>query len=102
MKEILTKIGAYIILILGLILSTGLVVFAVVAFVYYPEANLSKKAAISVGITIVGVLAFLITFAVFEALIESVKLEEEVELLEEDIAKRKSLEDNESKQWQSQ
>jgi len=64
------KIGAYLVLTLGSILSLAMFIVGLGLIFFYPEVSINKKAVISGLIIGFSVILFLIAFAFFEALIE--------------------------------
>lgn len=78
------KTGAYLLFILGIIISLALLFGGVFIFIYFPEGNMQKKALSAGGLVIAAVLVFLMALSLFESITEVTKLEEEVGELEED------------------
>jgi len=92
-KKPIIKSGAYIILVVGIILILALFLAGLLLFVTYPEATFAKKMIVLGGLLIVGAGIILITLSLFESMTEVVKLEDEVkELLEDEKNDTKSVE----------
>jgi hypothetical protein len=94
-KKPIIKSGAYIILVIGIILILALFLGGLLLFVTYPEATFAKKMIVLGGLLIVGAGIILITLSLFESMTEVVKLEDEVkEILEDEKKGAKSVEKN--------
>ena len=93
-KKPIIKTGAYIILIIGIILILALFLGGLLLFVSFPEATFVKKMMMLGGILIVGSGIILITLSLFESMTEVVKLENEVETLEAEIDGSNSVKKN--------
>lgn len=92
-KKPIIKSGAYIILVIGILLILALFLGALLLFVTYPEATFAKKMIVLGGLLIVGAGIILITLSLFESMTEVVKLEDEVkEILEDEKHDTKSVE----------
>lgn len=85
MKKIFIKIGAYLFLVFGIIISLAFAGAGIYTFVGFPNASLSKKSVIGSGLFLAALIIFLMVFALFESLIESAVLEEEIGELEEKL-----------------
>lgn len=93
-KKPIIKTGAYIILIIGILLILALFLGGLLLFVTFPEAPFTKKMMVLGAILIVGSGIILITLSLFESMTEVVKLENEVKILEDEIEETKSVKKN--------
>lgn len=84
MKNSLIKIGAYLLLATGSIIALGLIFTALATIVLFPEANLTKKLFVAAGMVIVGGIIFMISLGLFEFMMEIIKIEQEVAVLEKE------------------
>jgi len=84
MRNSLIKIGAILILALGIIFSTGLIGAGIYILVIYADGGLERKALISGAIFITALIILATCIAVFEALWEVVHLSKYEEELEAD------------------
>lgn len=87
-NKTLIKIGAYTLLVIGIIATLALLAVGVVVFVSYPDASLQKKAVIGGIFFIVAFLVLLLSISVFESMKELIIVEREVLDLEEEIEKK--------------
>lgn len=79
------KIGSWLVIVLGLLVSLALVVLALIVYLGLPEADMTKKALVGAGCLLVAGIVALISIALFESMQEINHLEEEVEVLEQEI-----------------
>jgi len=77
-KKNIIKIGAYLILVLGIILILSLLVLGAVLLVAYPEASLAKKMMVVSGILIIGAIITIITLSLFDSLLEILRIDEKI------------------------
>ncbi|HOX41305.1 MAG TPA: hypothetical protein PK263_03875 [bacterium] len=82
MHKSVAKIGSYIVLFLGVVITVCLAVAVVVILIQYPEASIVKKFGVAIGVLLAAIIVILMTVAVFEALREVPYLEKEVGELE--------------------
>jgi membrane protease YdiL (CAAX protease family) len=78
-KKYLIKTGAYLTLIIGILIFLVLLFSGVLLFLSYPEANGAKKAMLSAGIFSIGLVVLLVSIAFYEAIFELLKAEKEIE-----------------------
>jgi len=79
MRETFIKIGAYLLLIAGIVVALVFVGLSIYVFVFYPDAEAQKRALIGSGALIVGAFFAIVSIAIFEALIELTRIEEKVD-----------------------
>ena len=75
----LTKFGAYLILVAGILLAVVLFSFAIYFGFIYPGANQNGKVIVSIAFIIIAATTLIITFSIFETIMEMLHLEETVE-----------------------
>ena len=75
----LTKFGAYLILAAGILLAVVLFSFAIYFGFIYPGVNQSGKVIVSIVFIIIAATTLIITFSIFETIMEMLHLEETVE-----------------------
>jgi|GEM_PF-1940150 len=88
-RSIFIKIGAYLMLVVGIIFSLVILLLGVAMITSMPELQLDHKSIIAGLIMILGVIVFLIIFAVFESMIELTIVGEK--LLEESAKEEKII-----------
>ena len=85
LRERLIKIGAYIVLVFGIISTLCLLTIGVILFSAYPDASLQKKAVIGAIFVIAAFVVILLAISIFESMMALVMVEREVMELEEEI-----------------
>lgn len=83
-NKVIIKIGAYVMLILGIIFSLLFASAGVALYLFYPAGEFSKKSLIAVILFIVALVILLLTISFFEAAKELLLIEKEVLELEGD------------------
>jgi chromate transport protein ChrA len=81
MHNYIARLGAWLILLLGVLTAIILVIIAIAVLIAYPEANINKKIVVSIGLIILAIIVFIATLGFYETGIEVEKLEQEVENL---------------------
>lgn len=76
MKLILQKIGAYLILIIGILIASGLTFISVYVYVFYPDSTVQKRALVGTGTLIAAAIVLVVAIAMFESIIEIVEIEQ--------------------------
>ena len=87
MKKILIKIGAYFILISGIIITALLVISAIILLINFSGANLLKKGLVVGGLILAAVLVFALSFSIFESMHDLLVVEDEIKQI---LNKKKS------------
>ena len=87
MKSALVKFGAYLILLLGILIALAFVGASVYVYIFYPEANAQKRAMVGTGFLIFGIILLIISIAIFEAMIELTRIEEKTDPMAEEEEK---------------
>jgi len=90
MRDNLIKIGAYLILILGVLTVIAFAVLSIYIFVFYPQALAQKRVLVGTGSLIAGVVTLVISIALFEAMIDLVRIEKKVDPSSDDLEKGKN------------
>ena len=93
-KKPIIKTGAYLILIIGILLMLALFLGGLLLFVTYPDASFAKKMIVLGAILIVCAGIILITLSLYESLTEVVKLEDEVKVLENEKESAQTVKKN--------
>ncbi|PIS07476.1 hypothetical protein COT78_03315 [Candidatus Berkelbacteria bacterium CG10_big_fil_rev_8_21_14_0_10_43_13] len=75
----LTKIGAYLLLACGAIISIAIIAFALYFWFVYPEATPSAKVIVPILFFLIAIVIIIVTISVFETMTETVILEDEFE-----------------------
>ena len=76
MKLILQKIGAYLILITGILLTLCLTLLSIYIFVFYPDSTIQKRVLVGTGTLVVAAIFLVVAIAIFESIIEIVEIEQ--------------------------
>lgn len=84
----LIKVGSYLLLSIGIIVSLLLLGLGLFLFFSYPESSFQKKAVIAGFFIVLAVIVILLTIAAFESMLKLLEVEREVEELEEEIEKK--------------
>jgi len=79
MKKIIIKIGAYSVLILGILVTSLILIFALALLFNFPEATVPKKVSVIGGLVLAGVLTFILSFSIFESMHEVIVMEDELD-----------------------
>lgn len=74
-RHIVIKIGAYVILIIGILISLTLFLSAILLLVAMPDATVQRKVTVSLIILAVSILIILATLSIFESMLDVVSLE---------------------------
>ena len=88
MKELFIKIGAYLLLCLGLMTALVLFIFSIFLFFSYPETSLEKRAIICLFFLIMAAIFAVFAVAVSESMLEIVHIEEEFEEIKAETKKK--------------
>lgn len=75
MKLILQKIGAYLILIIGILVASLLAFLAIYIYIFYPDSSIQKRALVGTGTLIAATIFLVIAIAIFESISEIVEIE---------------------------
>jgi len=75
----LTKIGAYLLLACGAVISIAVVAFALYFWFVYPEATPSAKVIVPITFFIIAIVVIIVTISIFETMTETVILDDESE-----------------------
>ena len=78
MQKPLVKFAAYVIIILGILLAAANIIGAIVLFIVFPEGNMTKLSLVAAGLVILGIILGIVGYAIFEALMETTRIEEEI------------------------
>ncbi len=78
MKKPLIKIGAYFILISGIIAAALVLIFAIALLINFPEASVAKKITVIAGLLIAAVVVFGLALSIFESMHELLAVEDEI------------------------
>lgn len=81
MRDNLIKLGAYLILILGIISVITFAVVSIYVFVFYPQAVAEKRVLVGTGALTLGVVVLMVSIGIFEAMIELTRIEKKVDPL---------------------
>jgi len=80
----LTKFGAYLILVAGILLAVVLFSFAIYFGFIYPGANQNGKVIVSIVFIIIAATTLIITISIFETIIETIKIEKKIDKVKDD------------------
>ena len=80
----LTKFGAYLILAAGILLAVVLFSFAIYFGFIYPGVNQSGKVIVSIVFIIIAATTLIITFSIFETIMETIKIEKKIDKVKDD------------------
>ena len=80
----LTKFGAYLILAAGILLAVVLFSFAIYFGFIYPGANQNGKVIVSIVFIIIAATTLIITFSIFETIMETIKIEKKIDKVKDD------------------
>ena len=80
----LTKFGAYLILVAGILLAVVLFSFAIYFGFIYPGVNQSGKVIVSIVFIIIAATTLIITFSIFETIMETIKIEKKIDKVKDD------------------
>ena len=80
----LTKFGASLILVAGILLAVVLFSFAIYFGFIYPGVNQSGKVIVSIVFIIIAATTLIITFSIFETIMETIKIEKKIDKVKDD------------------
>lgn len=83
MKQTLFNLVAWLIFIVSIILSIGLLVGACAGFIFLPQADLKKLFLLAIVLVLLAVASFIIGLGIFEFIRKELIVEKEVEEIEE-------------------
>jgi uncharacterized membrane protein YbhN (UPF0104 family) len=88
MRRGLIKTGSILLLIIGILLFLAFLASALLIFVLFPEANMTKTSMLAVLLVIAAIVILLVAIVLYESLTEVLHLEKAVDELEEEIAEK--------------
>lgn len=83
-KHLIIKIGAYIILTLGILIAAGLFLGAVILLVSTPDASIQRKVTAALLIVICSFVMALVSLSMFESMLELITVEDQLLELNDD------------------
>ena len=78
MKKSLIKMGAYFILIAGIIAAALILIFTIGLLISFPEASLLKRVSIIGGLFAAAIIVFGLALSIFESMHELLIVEDEI------------------------